>query len=111
MTEPHLQGIDIIQNTIIINCELYSPELDEYLSCEGGVIYDKKLIKKFKKLDLNKKKNVLEFISAIENCINWDEVNEKLYDEVEKEKENKIVENEMIDRILPKEKINEELSL
>ena len=38
MTEPHLQGIDIIQNTIIINCELYSPELDEYLSCEGGVI-------------------------------------------------------------------------
>ena len=62
-------------------------------------------------IDLNKKKNVLEFISAIENCINWDEVNEKLYDEVEKEKENKIVENEMIDRILPKEKINEELSL
>lgn len=88
MTEPHLQSIEIINNDILISCELFSPDIDDYFSCDGGMISDKNLIKKFKKLDLKKKTDVLEFIADIENQINWDKVNKKLYNEVLKEKEN-----------------------
>lgn len=85
MTEPHLQGIQIINNNIGISCELFSPKIDEYVSCDGGIINDKKLVKKFKKLDLENKNDVLDFISNIECLINWDEVSNKLSSEVEEE--------------------------
>ena len=86
MTEPHLQKIDIVQNNLLISCELFSPDLDEYLSCDGGIIKDKKLVKKFKRLNLEKKDEVLNFISDINSLINWDKVDNDLYDQVELEK-------------------------
>lgn len=88
MTDPHLQSIQIIGNNILINCELFSPDIDDYVFCDGGIISDKSLVKKFKKLDLKKKTDVLEFMADIESKINWDKVNKNLYDEVSKEKEN-----------------------
>lgn len=110
MTEPHLQSIQIIGNDILISCELFSPEIDDYVSCDGGIINNKDLIIGFRQLDLNKKNNVLEFISAIENFINWDEVNKKLYDEVKKEKENTVLEDEFEEfdvKIVPAERLGE----
>jgi len=88
MTEPHLQNIKIIDDDILISCELFSPEIDDYVSCEGGTISDKNMIKKFEELDLMNREEVLSFISEIENHINWDKVNKELYSEIEKEKEN-----------------------
>lgn len=85
MTEPHLQSIQIIGNDILISCELFSPEIDDYVSCDGGIISDKNLVKKFNDLDLTNRKNVLGFIADIETHINWDKVNKDLYDEIEKE--------------------------
>ena len=108
MTEPHLQSIQIIGNDILISCELFSPEIDDNVSCDGGIINNKDLIIGFRQLDLNKKNNVLEFISAIENFINWDEVNKKLYDEVKKEKENTVLEDEFEEfdvKIVPAERL------
>ena len=78
MTEPHLQGIEIIDNDILVNCELFSPKLDDYVLCLGEIISDKNIIKKFEDLDLSNKKKVLDFISVINNHINWEEVNENL---------------------------------
>lgn len=87
MTEPHLQSIQIIGNDILTNCELFSTDIDDYISCMGEIINDNNLVRKFKKLDLNYKPEVLDFISEIESKINWDKVNKSLYDEVSKEKE------------------------
>lgn len=86
MTEPHLQNIEIIDNDILISCELFSPEIDDYVSCDGGIISDKNIVNKFKDLDLMSREKVLSFISEIENHIYWDKITKSLYDEVEKEK-------------------------
>lgn len=82
MTNPHIQGIDIIQNNIYVRCELFSPEIDDYVSCDGGVISNKKLIKSFEKLNLDNKSDVLKFISKIEDKVNWKEVEHNLGEEV-----------------------------
>ena len=55
MTEPHLQGIEITDNDILVNCELFSTKLDDYVLCPGGTISDKNIIKKFEDLDLSNK--------------------------------------------------------
>lgn len=83
MTEPHLQNIGIIDdNIILISCELFSPEIDDYVSCEGGIISDQNMIKRFIDLDLMNREKVLKFISEIENYVDWDKVNKKLEDEM-----------------------------
>ena len=48
MTDSHIQGIDIEKDTLLIYCELFSPKLDEYVSCLGGKRKFVGLIKKFK---------------------------------------------------------------
>lgn len=88
MTEPHLQSIEIVGNDILTKCELFSSDIDDYVSCEGGIIGDKELVKKFKMIDLKEKEEVLNFMSDIENKIDWDKVTQNLSDEVSKEKEN-----------------------
>ena len=83
MTDSHIQGIDIEKDTLLIYCELFSPKLDEYVSCLGGTIKDVSLIKKFKKINLKKKVEVLDFISTINNLIDWYKVDKDLYSEID----------------------------
>lgn len=85
MTEPHLQNIRINDNKIIINCELFSTIIDDYVSCEGGIIVDKEMVKRFNDLDLKDNIEVLNFISEIEDKIDWDYVEKILSKEIEKE--------------------------
>lgn len=107
MTEPHLQGIEITDNDILVNCELFSTKLDDYVLCPGGTISDKNIIKKFEDLDLSNKEKVLDFISVINNHINWEEVNKNLSNEVDK----KIIESDEFDdfeeTIVPAKKLGE----
>lgn len=86
ITNPHLQGIQLVNNKIEISCELFSPDIDDYVSCDGGTINDIKIINDFENLDLENKNEVLDFISDIENLIDWDKVSNDLDSEVEKEK-------------------------
>lgn len=83
MTEPHLQGIDISKDYIITFCELFSPELDDYVNCFSGKFKNKTLIKEFKKMNISKENEVLDFISKINNLIDWDKVNEDLNEQKE----------------------------
>ena len=85
MTESHLQGITIKGDIIGITCEKYSTNLDDYVSCSGGDIKSKELVKEFNLLDLEDKVAVLEYISKIECYINYKEVNERLSNLEEKE--------------------------
>lgn len=88
MTNPHIQGIDIEKDNLSISCELFSPKIDDYVSCDGGSFKDKSLIKKFKKLNLENKKAVLNFISSLNNLIDWNKIDNDLNIELEKETEN-----------------------
>jgi len=85
MTSPHLQGISIKENTINVGGELFSPELDDYVSCNAGSFVNRELVNQFKKLDLDNNKDVIKFIKDIEDLVNWNEVSDELYSQVEKE--------------------------
>ena len=67
MTSPHLQGIDIEDDKVHIYFELFSSELDEYISCDEGLFSNKKLVNKFKQLDLRDYISVNAYIKEIEN--------------------------------------------
>ena len=85
MLDSHLAGITIkSDNTIHLDCEIYSADLDEYYFCSGGNIKSKKLVETFKKLDLKERTDVLDFISELNDKINWKDVDRKLYNLVEK---------------------------
>lgn len=88
MTEAHLGSIDINKkkHIIIPSCELYSPDIDDYVSCVGNKIQSKRLVNIFNNLDLNDRYEVKEFINDIENKIDWKKIEKELYDEIEQEK-------------------------
>lgn len=95
MVEAHLQGIEIDykKNIIEMSCEWFSPELDEYVSCDGGKIKSKALINKFRDLDLKDKIAVNEYIENIERKIHWNKVNKDLKVQTTKELVNNKIEN------------------
>ncbi len=93
MTQPHIMGLDIDKNTILITCEMLSPKLDYYLFGEGGIINNKKLVKDFKKLNLEKKKDVINFFNKIESMLDWKMIENNFLKQEEKEL-NKIKTNE-----------------
>ena len=85
MTNSHIQGINIEKNRLSISCELFSPEIDDYVSCDGGTFTNKSLIKRFKNLNLNKQEDVLDFISSLNDLVDWGKVDIILNKEVELE--------------------------
>lgn len=84
MNIPHIQGITIRNTIIEIFVKKYSCNLDDYISCSIKKINDKELIKKLSALDLDNKDNVLDYISRIENEIDYESANKKLDLEEEK---------------------------
>lgn len=88
MTEAHLQSIDIDEDSITINCEKYSTDLDDYIFCEAGNVIDKKLVHIFHALDLSKREDVLNFISKVEDHIDFNKVSDELYSKEQKELSN-----------------------
>ena len=81
MTEPHLQGITIRDNKILISCEKFSAQADDYVSCIATEIEDENMINKFKKLNLKNKGEVIDFISNIEKFVDWKKISKMLEQE------------------------------
>ena len=81
MTEPHLQGITIRDNKILISCEKFSEPADDYVSCIATEIEDKNMINKFKRLNLKNKGEVIDFISNIEKFVDWKKISKMLEQE------------------------------
>lgn len=81
MTEPHLQGIAIRDNKILISCEKFSEPADDYVSCIVAEIEDENMINKFKKLNLKNKGEVIDFISNIEKFVDWKKISKMLEQE------------------------------
>lgn len=81
MTEPHLSNISIQNETIYLYCEIFSNELDDYVSCYAGACKDQSLIKMFHNLDLNNASNVDDYIDYLEMEIDWKKIKTRLYSE------------------------------
>jgi len=97
MTYAHLEGIEIKYRTIKIFVERYDIDLEDYIICSAGRINNQDYIKRFIELDLENKEDVLEFMSSLEDCIDWKKVEHNLEKTNEKElKETNEKEMEMI---------------
>ena len=95
MTLPHLQSIEITNNDISIEVEMYSIVLEDYVSVDGGNFSNENLVDKFKNLDLNCREEVWEFMNDIENLIELKKMDKKLYLEEKKQLKQEKLQNVM----------------
>ncbi len=72
MTDIHIGSINIQKNKFIILGEKYSDKLDDYVSCPVCEFESKDLSKEFKLLDLENKEKVLDFMSKLEDNIDYE---------------------------------------
>lgn len=84
MNDIHLESLKVQKDKIIISCERYSNKLDDYICCPACDIESKELVNEFNLLDLENREDVLDFMSKLENYIDFDKVEKSL-----KEQENK----------------------
>jgi len=78
MTNIHLESLKVQKDKIIISCEKYSNKLDDYISCPACEIESKELVNEFNLLDLENRESVLDFMSKIENYIDYDKAEQSL---------------------------------
>jgi len=83
MTDIHLESLKIQKDNLILTCEKYSTEIDDYISCPACEINSKDLVNEFKLLDLSNREKVLEFMQKLEDYIDYKKV-EKLLNDKEK---------------------------
>lgn len=84
MTEPHLGGINYIDNKFYFIVEKFSPTLDDYVM-DNYEYNDVDLIDNFANLDIKSEDKILDFISFCESKIDWKEATERL--EIQEETE------------------------
>ena len=84
MNDIHLESLKVQKDKIIISCERYSNKLDDYICCPACDIESKELVNEFNLLDLENREHVLDFMSKLENYIDFDKAEKSL-----KEQENK----------------------
>lgn len=80
MSNIHLESLKVQKDNLILSCEKYSNEIDDYISCPACEIKSKELVNEFKLLDLENKNNVLDFMSKLENYIDYKAVEKILND-------------------------------
>lgn len=78
MTDVHLGGIEIKYRAIKMYCEKYDVDMENYLICSSGRINNQDYLKRFLELDLENREKVLEYISSLEDCIDWKKVENNL---------------------------------
>ena len=96
MTQPHLSSISINNKTVYLYCEIFSDQLDDYVSCYAGACKDQSLVKMFYDLDLNDVNSVNDYINYLEMEIDWQNIKRKLYFEEKRQlkKEHHLERNE-----------------
>ena len=72
----------------------YDVDLDNYIICYSGRVNNQNYLKNFIELDLENREKVLEYISSLEDCINWKKVENDL-DKIKEKLSNETNEKEM----------------
>lgn len=94
MTDAHLEGIEIKYRMIKIFGERFDVDLDDYIMCLAGRINNQEYIRNFIELDLENREQVLEFMTSLEDCVDWKKVEHNL-DTIKENELKEINEKEM----------------
>lgn len=90
VTNPYVSGVMIDNgDTIGVSCELWDPDLDDYVSVDGGSYKAPEIVQMINSADFENSFNRYEvarpIVSAIENLVDWDKVSDELYKQVHTE--------------------------
>ncbi len=91
VTDPHIAGISVEGNMIGISCEIWDPDVDDYISCDGGDFNAPDIIKMLEEADFDHAFNVYEvarpIYTALSQLVDWDKVSNTLFELRDKELE------------------------
>lgn len=83
VVDPHIGYIQVNNNTIQVSCEIWDPDVDDYVSCDGGSFEAPEIIASLNKADFDNSFNVYEVASPIysdiSQLIDWDKVSSELF--------------------------------
>lgn len=79
-----LKSLKIKKDNLILSCEKYSNKIDGYICCPACEIQSKELINEFNILDLENKNKVLDFMSKLDNYIDYEKIESLLSEQEEK---------------------------
>lgn len=84
VVDPHIECIDIDGNKIHVECEIWDPDVDDYIFCSGGDFEAPNIIEMLNSADFDNCFNVYEVAAPIykevSQLIDWDKVSDTLFD-------------------------------
>jgi hypothetical protein len=91
ITEPYLAGVSIDGDKIGISCELWDPDIDDFVSVSGGDFEAPEIVNAIKNANFDSTADIYAEAKPIyydiSNLIDWNKVSDDLYSELHKQKE------------------------
>lgn len=94
VTEPYISDVSVMGDEVSITCELWDPDVDDYVSVNGGTYNCPQFVNLMREVDLNKTddlygdcRNLVDILYAVSKE-NWDEKVKELSSKVEEELKN-----------------------
>lgn len=82
--DPHIGSVEINGDKLHIECELWDPDVDDYVFCSGGDFEAPDIITMLNEADFDNCFNVYEVAAPIykeiEKLIDWNKVSDTLFD-------------------------------
>jgi len=78
MCDAHLSSMKIKKDKVLLTCERYSSEIDDYISSSEYEVKSKNLVNDFKVLDLENREQVLDYMIKLEEHIDFKLVEKEL---------------------------------
>lgn len=101
VTDPYISSIDIDGDKISISCELWDPDLDDYVSIDGGEYEAPEIVDMINKADFFQDRDTMSYyneandiLTAIAQKTDWNAICDKLYDELHKQRREEGYEDE-----------------
>lgn len=83
VTDPYVAGVSVDGDKIGVSCELWDPDVDDFVSCDGGEFEAPEIVKMLKEVDFNNTADVYQearpIYQAISQLIDWDTVSDTLF--------------------------------
>lgn len=83
VTDPYVSNIVVNGDEIGVTCEFWDPDVDDYISCDGGTFKAPEIVKMLKEVDFNKSSNVYEdarpIFDELNQLVDWNKVSDELY--------------------------------
>ena len=91
ITDPYLAGVSIDGDKIGVSCELWDPDIDDFVSVSGGDFEAPEIVNAIKNANFDSTADIYAEAKPIyydiSNLIDWNKVSDELYSELHKQKE------------------------